>query len=77
MSIIVPKPSPTHYVMSFCYRALVASGTWSLCMFSFLFFFFFLMHPAHVRGASDSQLYAMRKCVSMYINICVCDMIYE
>lgn len=31
------------------------------------FFFFFFVRPAHVRGASDSQLYAMRKmCVHVY-----------
>lgn len=75
MSIIVPKPSPPPLLFLFCFVTGLLLQV-ALDPFVSLLVFFF-MRPAHVRSASDSQLYAMRKCVSMYINICVYDMIYE
>lgn len=78
MSIIVPKPSPPPSFFLFCFvTGLLLQVALDPFVSLLEFFFFFFMRPAHVRGASDSQLYAMRKCVSMYINICVYDMIYE
>lgn len=62
MSIIVPKPSPPPPFL-FCF---VTGLLLQVALDPFVSLLVFFMRPAHVRGASDSQLYAMRKCVHVH-----------